>query len=134
MMMYRLFLVALCFLGSSSAMAASACPPERDLRSVLAQSGFSGALDADLKLMGRNDQYCFVRYELVFGSAKRMASRLVIFRHGKYLGSYAVGFTSIAVKRDRVVLSLDFGGKEPILFSDIGKELLIDGELRFFSK
>ena len=134
MIMSRLFVVLLSLLFCSSAIAAPACPRDRDLKTVLGRSGFSGAPDADLKVMGGNATYCFVKYTYVFGSAKRMSSRLVIFRHGEYIGSYSIGFTSIAVKRDRVVLSLDFGGKESILFGDIGKELLIDGELRFFSK
>ena len=125
-----LFLVLTCFCAS----AAPACPRDPDLKAVLVRSGFSGAPGADLKVMGNDATYCFVRYTYVFGGAKRMSSRLVIFRHGEYIGSYSIGFTSIVVKRDRIVLSLDFGEQESILFRDIGKELLMDGDLRYFSK
>lgn len=134
MMVSRLLVAFVFMLSCFCASAAPACPRVQDLKTVLVRSGFSGAPDADLKVMGSDATYCFVRYRYVFGSAQRMSSRLVIFRHGEYIGSYSIGFTSIVVERDRVLLSLDFGGQEAILFRDIGNELLIDGDLRFFSK
>ena len=125
-----LLLVLSCFCAS----AAPACPRVQDLKTVLVRSGFSGAPDADLKVMGSDATYCFVRYRYVFGSAQRMSSRLVIFRHGEYIGSYSIGFTSIAVSRDGVVLKLIFGGQASIPFGDIGRDLLIDGEVKLFYK
>lgn len=134
MIMSHISVVLHSLLFCSSAIAAPACPRDRDLKTVLGRSGFSGAPDADLKAMGGNATYCFVRYTYVFGVAKRKSSRLVIFRHGQYIGSYSIGAKSIAVNPDGIVLKLIFGGQASIPFGDIGRDLLIDGEVKLFYK
>lgn len=120
------------YVGAPATQAARACPEVSAIRPALASGGFTGGMDADFTAFGAGGGYCFYRYEFVFGSAGRLASRLVVFRDGAYLGSYAVGFQDLEVKSDRIVLDIGQGVREEVMFNRIGSTLLIDGQLRLF--
>ncbi len=111
------------------------CPATRSgTISSLKSGGFTGALDADIELVGKSHQYCFFRYEYVFGESGRMSSRLIVFSHGRYLGSYAFSFADLKVDDDQVLVELPSGVKHSIMIQSIGSKLLIDGEPLTFYK
>lgn len=111
------------------------CPSmPSEVLSSLKTGGFTGSLDADIEFMGRSSEYCFFRYEYVFGQSGRMSSRLIVFSEGGYLGSYAFSFDGLEVQSDRLMVALPSGAKEVILFQAIGSRLLIDGEPLTFYK
>ncbi len=84
--------------------------------------------------MGEGSEYCFFRYEYLFGQSGRMSSRLVVFSRDRYLGSYAFSFDSLKVEGDSILVVLPSGAKQSILLRDVGSKLLIDGEPLTFYK
>lgn len=120
------------YVGAPATQAARACPEVSGIRPALASGGFTGGMDADFTAFGAGGGYCFYRYEFVFGSAGRLASRLVVFRDGAYVGSYAIGFTDLKVKPRGVALEVIGGDWEEIPFDKIGSTVLVDGELESF--
>jgi hypothetical protein len=130
-----LILMLFGFFFGGCAKAVDRCPSNRpELISSLKRDGFTGAIDADIKLIGNRSGYCFFRYEYVFGQSGRMSSRLVVFSHGRYIGSYAFSFSSLKIEQDRIVVALPSGDKQSILFQEMGSKLLIDGEPLVFYK
>ena len=111
------------------------CPStSSEVISSLKEGGFTGSFDADIQLMGEGSEYCFFRYEYLFGQSGRMSSRLVVFSRDRYLGSYAFSFDSLKVEGDRILVVLPSGAKQSILLRDVGSMLLIDGEPLTFYK
>ena len=68
--------MAVSLVGGGSAHGNVRCPTDpSQLRAVLKQGAFTGALDARIDYVGRSADRCFYRYEWVFGEARRMSSR-----------------------------------------------------------
>ena len=120
------------YVGAPATPQSRDCPAISSIRPALASGGFTGSLEANFTAFGAGGGYCFYRYRFVFGGAQRLSSRLMVFRNGAYLGSYAIGFETLDVKPDRIVLDLDLADLAEIPFERIGSTLLIDGELRSF--
>lgn len=90
----------------------------------------------DLQYIGSTDKYKIYRSLFFWSASIREASRLIVFKDGKYLGHYSINSSDMFIDGNKLIFNdyeKEYGNS--IDFSkDIPKEVYVDGEIKGFAK